>query len=438
MSLRLIISFIVFVLLTIYFTLLNPGEIEVRLTQNQIVPVPVVVFLLISVLIGALLTSVITSFHQIRESLKSFFKTRSRESSVRRQKRLEKMYQQAESALEGGHRDKGLSLLKKILDSNPSHIASLTQLGNVYRQMGKFEEALKAHRKAVDADRDNPRTLQCLAEDFLAAGQTDKAIESLKQARHLEADSLLTLRKLRQAYRKQGDWTQALQIQKSILSHVSDPTEREQEKVSSGQIAYFRGCDLLGQNKIDAAMSEFKRAIKESPQSLPPYIQLGDLYRKAGNLKSAIKVWKSGYDQTGAHICLLRLRTAYEQLGKPDEGIKLYQEAIDASTNSKKETLSLVLAEMYIDQGQRQEAMRTLWDIAAPSIPAHLLLIKAHQDQNEADKADQVIQAALKKVATSLTQFICQQCHHEFEQWSGVCPECQAWDSLDTALHQTL
>lgn len=438
MSLRLIITFILFVLLTTYFTFLNPGDIEVRLTQDRTLQVPVVVFLLASVLVGALLTSVFTGFSHIRKSFKLFLKTRSQVNRTRRQQRWEKLFQKAEIAVEGGHREKGLALLKKILKDNPHHIPSLIHLGNLYRHMGKTLKAIETHQQAVDQDRVNPRALQCLAEDFAAAGQTEQAIETLNQARHLEPDSLFILRKLRQAYRNQGDWNQVLQIQKSILSHVSDPRDLEREKEYSGQIAYFRGCEQLHQQMIEPAISEFKRAIKENPLALPPYIQLGDLYKEADNLKAAIKIWKSGFQQTGSHICLLRLRQAYEQSEKPDEVIKLYQEAVRASRNSEKETLALVLAEMYIDQGQMEEAMQTLWNIADPSISAHLLLIKAHQDQNQEDKADQVIRAALKKVTSSLSRFICRQCREEFEQWSGVCPQCEAWDSLDTALHQTL
>jgi len=437
-SLRLILTFILFVLLTTYFTFLNPGNIDVRMTQDRTLQVPVVVFLLASVLVGALLTSVFTGFSHIRETFKSFLKTRSQENRTRRQQRWENLFQKAEIAVEGGHREKGLSLLKKILKSNPHHIPSLIHLGNLYRNNGKTLKAIETHQQAVDQDRNNPRALQYLAEDFAAAGQTEQAIETLKQARHLEPESLLILRKLRQAYRNQGDWNLVLQIQKSILSHVSDARDLEREKEYSGQIAYFRGCELLHQQMIESAISEFQRAIKVNPLALPPYIKLGDLYKKADNLKAAIKIWKSGFQQTGSHICLLRLRETYEQSDKPGEVIKLYQEAVRASRNSEKETLSLVLAEMYIDQGQMEEAMQTLWSIANPSIPAHLLLIKAHQDQNQEDKADQVIRAALKKVTSSLSRFVCRQCHKEFEQWSGECPNCDAWDSLDTALHQTL
>ncbi len=438
MSLRLIITFVFFTLLTVYFTLLNPGDVEIHLTQNTSFPIPAAVFLLISVLIGVLLTSIFTGYSQIKNAFKRFLKNRPLENKIRRRKQWKKLYQKAENALKGGHRERALSLFNKILNGNPKHIAALIQLGNIYREMGKTTKALEAHQKAVDADRDNPQALQCLAEDFATAGQLSKAIDALKQARHLEPDSLFTLRKLREAYRKQGTWNLVLQIQKSILSHISNAKELEQEKEYSSQIAYLRGCELISQQQIEPAISELKRAIKENPKSLPPYIKLGDLYQQNGNSKAAIKTWKSGFEITGSHICLLRLRAAYEQAEQPDEVIKLYQEAVRASQNSKKETLVLTLAGLYLDQGKLEEAMQILWSIASPSIPAHLLLIKAHQDKHEAEKADQVIRAALKKLTTSLSKFVCRQCNSEFDQWSGICPECQAWDSLDSAIQHTL
>ena len=438
MSLRLIIIFAFFTLLTLYFTFLNPGDIEIHLTQNTSFPLPIPVFLLISVLIGILLTSIFTGYSQIKNGFKRFLKTRSLENKTRRQKQWEKLYQKAENALKGGHRDRALSLFTKILNGNPRHIASLIQAGNLYRKMGKTAQALEAHQTAVDTDRDNLQALQCLAEDFATAGQLNKAIDTLKQARHLEPDSLLTLRRLREAYRKQSSWNLVLQIQKSILSHVSSAQELEQEKEYSSQIAYLRGCELIGQQMIEPAISELKRSIKENPKSLPPYVKLGELYQQNGNLKAAIKTWKSGYEVTGSHICLLRLRAAYEQSEQPDKVIKLYQEAVRASQNSKKETLILTLAGLYLDQGKMEEAMQTLWSISSPSIPAHLLLIKAHQDKNEAKKADQVIHAALKKLTASISKFVCQQCDSEFDQWTGICPECQAWDSLDSAIQHTL
>jgi lipopolysaccharide biosynthesis regulator YciM len=437
-SLRFIIAFVSFALLTIYFTLLNPGDVEIRLTQNTSYPLPAAVFLLISILIGVLLTSIVTGYSQIKNAFNRFLKTRSLAINARRRKQWERLYQKAENALKGGHGDKALSLFNKILNGNPKHVASLIQAGNLYREMGKMPKALESHQKAVDTDRDNPQALQALAEDFTTAGQWDKAIDALKKARQLEPDSLFTLRKLRDAYRKHDDWNQVLQIQKSILSHVSNAGELEQEKKHSSQIAYLRGCELIDQQQIEPAISELKRAIKESPKTLPPYIKLGDLYRQNGNSKAAIKTWKSGYEITGSHICLLRLREAYEKAEQPDEAIKLYQEAVRASQNSKKETLILTLAGLYLNQGKMEEAMQTLWSISSPSIPAHLLLIKAHQDKNEVEKADQVTRAALKKLTTSLSKFVCRQCHSEFDQWSGICPECQTWDSLDSALQHTL
>ena len=438
MSLRLIIVFALFTLLTLYFTFLNPGDIEIRLTQNTSFSLPIPVFLLISILIGIVLTSVFTSYSQIISGFKHFLETRSLENKNRKQQKWEKLSLKAEATLKGGHQDKALSLFKKILKDNPKHIVSLIEVGNLYREIGETAQALEAHQTAVDTDRENVQAWQCLAEDYLAAGQLNKAIDALKQARHLEPDSLLTLRKLREAYRKQKSWNLVLDIQKSILSYVSNNRELAQEKEYSGQIAYLRGCEFIDQQLIEPAISELKRSIKENPKSLPPYIKLGDLYQRNGNLKAAIKTWKSGFEITRSPICLLRLRTAYEKSEQVDKVIQLYQEAVKTSQNSTKETLVLALAGLYLDQGKREEAMQTLWSISSPSIPAHLLLIKAHQDKNETQKADQVIQAALKKLTASISKFVCRQCKSEWGEWSGICPKCQTWDSLDSAIQHTL
>lgn len=91
MSLRLIIFFIFFILLTVYFTFLNPGDIDLRVAQDQTpVQVPVVVFLLAAILIGVLLTSVFTGFTQIKNSFTRFLKTRALQKRARRQVRWEK------------------------------------------------------------------------------------------------------------------------------------------------------------------------------------------------------------------------------------------------------------------------------------------------------------------------------------------------------------
>ena len=137
MSLRLIITFAFFALLTLYFTFLNPGDVELHFTQNTSFSLPIAVFLLISVLAGILLTTIFTSYSQIKSGFKHFLETRSLVNKSRLQKKWEEQYQIAENALKGGHRDRALSLFKKILNGNPDHVASLIAVGNLHRKMGK-------------------------------------------------------------------------------------------------------------------------------------------------------------------------------------------------------------------------------------------------------------------------------------------------------------
>ena len=103
MSLRLIIAFAFVTLLTLYFTFLNPGDIEIHLTQNTSFPLPIPVFLLISVLIGILLTSIFTSYSQIKSGFKHFMETRALENKTRQQQKWEKLYQKAENVTARKH-----------------------------------------------------------------------------------------------------------------------------------------------------------------------------------------------------------------------------------------------------------------------------------------------------------------------------------------------
>lgn len=51
-----------------------------------------------------------------------------------------------------------ISAYKKALDLDPHHVPSLINLGNVYYELGRFDEARDVYTRATIADCDNPRT----------------------------------------------------------------------------------------------------------------------------------------------------------------------------------------------------------------------------------------------------------------------------------------
>ena len=72
MSLRVIISFVALVLLAVYFAFLNPDPVKVSLTRTLSFEIPMVVFLLSSLLLGVLLTAAFQSILEMQAGWRHF------------------------------------------------------------------------------------------------------------------------------------------------------------------------------------------------------------------------------------------------------------------------------------------------------------------------------------------------------------------------------
>jgi len=433
-SLKLIFFFILFVALTVYFTLLNPSDVEVHLTQDLSIRMPFVAFTLAWILVGGLVTFFLTGFKQFKNFFETFKVSRILKAQEKSTRKSELLYLQARNAVASGQDKKGLALFEKILERQPEHVDAMNQLGNLYRASGQYGKALDLHKKALRLNPENIPVSFSLAQDHAAAGEHDKEVEILNTIRDRQPNSVLTLRKLRRAYLQTNLNEQAYLTQKSILPLIHEPAELEIEQALFSEIIYQKGFQLYQNKKFEQAITEFKRSIRENSRSLPAYIALGDIHMECDDLKAALKVWKSGLRNTGSPICLIRMHQAYEKLGKPREGLKLFQEAMRQSQNAEKETLAMIWADLQLQQGETSEALSTLENIPDPSLPVRLFSLKMAKEKNDAARADEITQSVYSKIADTSIRFRCTQCESTFDRWSGICPSCKVWSTLDAAV----
>ena len=430
MSIKSIISLAIFVILTVYFTYLNPQEIEISLTQTRTVALPLVVLMLFAVLLGVVVTALFTSWNQIQLFFKSLRQTRLYNKEQKQRKKLERVNQKAENALATGHEQKGVALFEKILEKNPNHVASLNQIGNHFRSIGKFEKAIEMHRRAVELDPENILSLDNLAQDYEVIDKPEKAIHTLARVLDLDPNSLPTLRKLRDTYMKTGNPEKAYQMQKSILPLIHEAEELNGEQELFSQIVYSRGLACYEKKRYEQAIVELKRSIRENNQSTPAYITLGDIYMECDNPKAALKIWKSGFENTRSPVCLARMKTAYDRLNKPKEISKAYHEAIRTSKNSEREVFVMQFADLLLDQDKPEEALEILEQVSEPSLRTRLLTVKALREKKDLAQAEKITQSAYDKVTSSLDNFECSNCNSTFEKWYGSCPACNSWNTV--------
>ena len=95
--------------------------------------------------------------------------------------RRERLLEEAENYLACGHVSKSVAAYEKILNTSPSHVRALTQLGNIAREEGNVERALKLHLMATEIAPENLNILYGLAEDYCIQATPKKEMEVLEK-----------------------------------------------------------------------------------------------------------------------------------------------------------------------------------------------------------------------------------------------------------------
>jgi lipopolysaccharide biosynthesis regulator YciM len=429
-SFKFILGLLLFVILSIYLSFLNPQDVEFYLTNSYSLKLPLAVFLLGSILIGVFFTGVFTGISQIGNFFRHLKESQSRKKQEKLNLRWEKIFLKAQNAYVSGRQPKAIALFEKILAKNPDHTQSLYYMGQYMKDEGKFDDAISLHKKAILLEPENIQVLYALSEDYAAADMHDEELKTLEKILQLDRNSLPTLRRMRDACLKLEDWGKAYTHQKAILPLIHDSEELKTEQNRFSQIVYSKGRQLHEKGNIDSAIVEFKRSIRENIQSLPAYITLGDIYLESNNSKAALKTWKAGYTATQSPICLVRIQgvlQSSEQFGEID---KLYKGAMKSAKPEEMEPLAIQFGTFLMNQENFDEAITTLESIENPSLPLHLLTIKAYREKQDPDQVESLTQSTCEEVVKSFSLYTCSKCQSSTEDWAESCSSCHSWDSL--------
>jgi lipopolysaccharide biosynthesis regulator YciM len=429
-SLKFILGLLLFVILSIYLSFLNPQDVEFYLTNSYSIKLPLAVFLLGSILVGVFFTGILTGISQIGSFFKRLQESQSRKKQEKLNLRWEKIFHKAQNAYVSGRQPKAIALFEKILAKNPDHIQSLYYMGQYMKDEGKYDDAISIHKKAIQLEPDNIQVLYALSEDYSAAGMHDNELQTLEKILQIDRNSLPTLRKMRDACLKLEDWGKAYTHQKAILPLIHDSEELKAEQNRFSQIVYSKGKQFHESGNIDSAIVEFKRSIRENIQSLPAYITLGDIYLEAKNTKAALKTWKAGYTATQSPICLVRIQGVLQSTEQFEEINKLYKGAMRSAKPEEMEPLAIQFSTFLIQQDNIDEAITTLESIENPSLPLRLLTVKAYREKQDADHVESLTQSTCEEVVESFSLYSCSNCQASTEEWAESCSSCHSWDSL--------
>lgn len=248
--------------------------------------------------------------------------------------------------------------LVQTVQADTSNIDAYILLGEILRQQGDSERALKLHRDVLvrsDLTPDFHRiVLKSLALDYMALQQWSAAERTLIDLDTISKGEIWARLCLMQVYEVQGKWESAFNLGKEMQGESEVTSRRlarckvESAKEHSSREDYHKARLLL------------KEALKFDSQYSEPYILIGDTYSEEGRIQDAIEWWGSLVEEVpvDAGRVFTRLEEALYELGEFSKMAEIYRKHLE--TNPENPNAALALAHLLERKGDIREAIDIL------------------------------------------------------------------------------
>jgi tetratricopeptide (TPR) repeat protein len=301
---------------------------------------------------------------------------------------------QAGFQISDGEFDDAILSARTLLRDNPDSIQGLALLGQAYEASGSRELAIESYSNAFQLSPGTPTIANRLAQFYLLERNAARADEILQQSFNSGNRSAEALKLLTQAKLALGDWDRAEQLARQLQ-------KVEGQEADSLQLL---GVVYLGKQQMEASIEAFRRAHELAPGAEQPVISLVRTYVSSGRSEEARRfletILKVDDDNVNALMLLGELSLAE---GSDAEAIKYFSAVIKSDPKYVLGYRRLAL--VYSNQNQAEKADETIRAAMAAvsddsSLAIHLASL--HEKNSEFDEAIEIYQSLLKKDEKSL------------------------------------
>ena len=261
------------------------------------------------------------------------------------------------------------------------------QLGAAYYASGDEAKAMVSLNRALELDSNLPSAVLLLSEIQIRNHNPDPAFVALAKFSPSQPEYLTSQLLLADAYRQRDRGREALAIYKAMEKH--SPT--------NAQIPLLTGAALMQMNDPVPARAAYERALALAPESLPTLEQLVNLDLTEKKFAAALSRIQSRQQSAPAEI-QLQLLVAKVQLAQGDRAAAEATLLKAAAANPKAETPGLLLAQLYFDAKQTDQAkqqMAAAIDRNPRNIPAMMLLATMKENDQDYQGAAEVYERVL-------------------------------------------
>ena len=345
---------------------------------------------------------------------------------------ISKNYIQGLNLLLADKTEKALEVFINLLELDDDTLDTHLTLGNLFRQNGEIEKAIKIHKSLLSREgltfNQNSLILQELAKDYYSVGLYDRSEKIYSKLLEQNYDNLNALQNLANIYIRTRDWEKAISITK-----INNNIEKKQQKT---QIAQFY-CELAS-NEFDIGNyakteSLVKKALSENPDCVRASLLMCDILSNSKQEKKLFKQLELIVKQDIRFVIEIRpfLVNLIDKIP-----YKEITDFFDILISNKAGTSFDIMYSNLIEKKEGFSKALAFMDKqinANPSMKnfAHLILFYIKSSSNAQEKNNLIkLQALVQEEIKTLAKYQCSNCGFETNTLFWNCPSCHSWETI--------
>jgi lipopolysaccharide biosynthesis regulator YciM len=408
--------------------LANPGVVNVSipLAGSYSVPVMILLILPLTLLLTFLILIIVDVSLFLRRVIAHGYRTRSF--------RGHELLQQAEELLANGYTALALEVSKQAVRAVPKNHRGHVLLGNILRRQGKLNEAIDAYEDGLQVASEKGPLLLAQIRDLGQNQEPAVARRLLKRALAEHSNNLSYLAEMRRILSAEGRFEEAIKVQWRILQLVPSKEAAQRDVLRGLRLQVARR--KITRGRFWRAWWTIRRVLHAHPKFVDGHRARVDLLLARGRTKAAFRHLHGAYETTRAPALLEKLFDLRSHLT-----LELFEKLLRDFENAFQDdaVFHLMAGRFYREQEAPEQAAEYFARVAALGLPVPEVyeFLATREEKAEQPDHPRVI-ALLRQALTAQKSFEeyyhCSACGHRLESWVPECPECGAWNTVQSNL----
>ncbi|HIP75993.1 MAG TPA: lipopolysaccharide assembly protein LapB [Psychromonas hadalis] len=352
----------------------------------------------------------------------------------KKENKLNRDYLKGLNLLFSDQPDKAVDHFISLLDVDSDTIETHLALGNLFRQRGEVDRAIRIHqnliaRPSLTREQRDLALLQ-LGQDFYHSGLLDRSLDVFTQLKESPEYKELALENLLKIYQQMQDWDEALLIMKQLNKIVTT-----KERVTT--LAYLYCCvadELFAPEDNKKKIKLYNKAIATSRYCMSARIALSAHYEAQGDIEQALEILAKipEIDIDFTEIILDKLLYLSAKINDEEGLIKYLYRIVSMGGGASAVILLSKLIFKHRGEVQAQHFMQQELE-KNPTMKGFNKLISYYLKQATGEneiKSLSFLQSLLENQIKLRAHYRCRKCGYSTARLHWLCPSCKTWGRI--------